>query len=216
MYAKKNSGKKVFAMLLAVVLLIGIGIGGTLAWLQDTTSTVTNTFTVGNVNIDLTETVGDTSESAKDEEVSNDTFKIVPGTEQDKNPTVIVEENSEACWLFVEIVESNNYIGDTNTRYITWSVDSAWTLLSETDNDGVRTYVYYIEHAATTEDVPNAVLADNKVSYAGTLTKADLEALGTTMPALTFKAYAIQSESLKDASNNAVTEASAAWSLLNP
>lgn len=55
MYAKKGANKKMVAVLLAVALLIGCGIGGTLAWLMDTTPAVTNTFTVGNVDITLVE-----------------------------------------------------------------------------------------------------------------------------------------------------------------
>lgn len=210
MYAKKGSGMKVVATLLAIALLMGVAIGGTLAWLMDNTNTVTNTFTVGDINIDLTENVNGTDKSAKEQAVSNDNFKIVPGTSQDKNPTVTVKENSEACWLFVEITESNNYTG--TTPYITWSVDSAWTNLSETEKDGVKTYVYYIQHAATTDTaVPHSVLTNSKVSYSSDLTKAQLDVLGTNKPSLTFKAYAIQQVN----GDGTIFTAETAWDELN-
>ena len=57
---RELSGKLVVAML-AVTLLIGCAIGGTVAWLTDKTTAVTNTFTYGDINIELTE--GVTAES---------------------------------------------------------------------------------------------------------------------------------------------------------
>ena len=55
MCAKKNSGTKVVAILLAVSLLIGIGVGGTLAWLTSTPDSINSTFTSGSITITLTE-----------------------------------------------------------------------------------------------------------------------------------------------------------------
>ena len=43
--------KKVLALLLCAVLLVGATITGTLAYLSQTTETVTNTFTVGKVSL---------------------------------------------------------------------------------------------------------------------------------------------------------------------
>lgn len=202
MYAKKNSGKKVVLALLAIVLLISGAVGGTVAWLKDSTDTVTNTFTVGDINIDLTEN----GTSAKDSPVTNNNFKIIPGGEQEKDPTVTVKANSEACWLFVKITESNNYNG--STPYVTWSVDRAWTELSQTTEDGVKTYVYYIDQAATTADVPHAVLNGSKVTYADTLTKADLNALDGEKPSLEFAAYAVQK-----ANGNSIFTVEQAWDI---
>ena len=51
--------KKTLALVLALTLLVAGVIGGTLAWLTDQTDEVKNTFTVGDINIDLTETTTD-------------------------------------------------------------------------------------------------------------------------------------------------------------
>ena len=59
--------KKILASVVAVALVACCVIGGTLAWLTDKTDSKVNTFTVGDVNIDLTETTT--------------TYKILPGTE---------------------------------------------------------------------------------------------------------------------------------------
>ena len=53
-YMKKSPVKGI-ALALVLVLLLGCGIGGTIAWLLDTTPTVTNTFTVGKVDLTLVE-----------------------------------------------------------------------------------------------------------------------------------------------------------------
>ena len=47
--------KKVLAMLLAVLMIVTATVAGTVAWLQDTTTEVKNTFTEGKVDITLVE-----------------------------------------------------------------------------------------------------------------------------------------------------------------
>ena len=44
--------KRSVALLVAIALLIGCAAGGTMAWLMDKTTAVTNTFVAGNINID--------------------------------------------------------------------------------------------------------------------------------------------------------------------
>lgn len=198
MYAKKSVSMKVVVLLLAVVLLIGCTVGGTLAWLIAQTNTVTNTFTVGNINIDLTETVGGTATSAKEAAVENKGFKIVPGVTESKNPTVIVEAKSENSFVFVKIEESN--ITVDNVTYVTWKIADGWTQLAGVSG------VYYREYTADAEAI-YPVLKDNQVSYPATLTKAQLDALGNEQPALIFTAYAVQ----KEGSNTAEE----AWAKIN-
>ena len=49
--------KRSVALLVAIALLIGCAAGGTMAWLTMQTGTITNTFTVGDINITLDETM---------------------------------------------------------------------------------------------------------------------------------------------------------------
>ena len=74
---RRGVSAKALALVLVVVLLFGGALGGTLAWLTAKTDTVTNTFTVGDINIDLTETTTD--------------YKLVPGNTIAKDPTVTVK-----------------------------------------------------------------------------------------------------------------------------
>lgn len=181
----KKSSKKGIALLLVLFLLVGCVIGTTLAWLTDKTTSITNTFTVGVVDIDLTET--------------DRTYKLVPGETLPKDPKVIVNAGSEACWVFVKIDKANNV--DT---YIDYSIATAWTQL--------KNGVYYIDQNALTDansqNAEYSVLLNNAVTVKSTLEAADLTAASTNAPTLTFTAYAIQ----KDATS--INTAMAAWNLL--
>lgn len=159
--------KKTLALVLALTLLVAGVVGGTLAWLTDRTAEVKNTFTVGDINIGLTETTTD--------------YKMVPGNTIAKDPTVTVKANSEACWLFVQVTESENL--DT---FITYAIANGWTKL--------KSGVYYREVSASDADQPFSVLAGNAVTVNNTVTKEMLTAKDFTNPTLTFKAYAIQKD----------------------
>lgn len=180
--------KKTFALLLSLVLVFGVIAGGTLAWLIDKTDPVTNTFTVGDINIDL-------------DESKNLDLKIVPGKNITKDPKVTVEANSEACWLFVKVEESNwpDFKNGT-ARKVDYKMATGWTALDETNYPGV----YYREVAATTSAVVYPVLLNNTVTVSDTLSKTEVNQI-TTNPTLTFTAYAVQKE--------ATTTAAAAWAL---
>lgn len=209
------NAKKIVAALLAVVLLIGIGVGGTLAWLFDFTNEVQNTFTVGNINIDLVETVDSKSESAKEGPVGNDNFTIIPGTQQTKDPKVIVKGGSEDCYVFVKVIEKNTTYN--NVEYVHWDIPTDWTPLLTDALDGGK--VYYRVYSANTADQEYPVLLDNKVTYSENLTKQQIDALqnfikatytdnpAEGLPSLTFKAFAVQKEGSADAA--------AAWAKLN-
>ena len=212
MYAKKKSvSMKAVILLLAVVLLIGGAVGGTLAWLIASTNTVTNTFTVGDIDIDLTETVNGQSQSALTSAVTNDGFKMVPGTDLSKDPKVTVKANSEDCWLFIKVTAANGVaLSDQSTSndYITYTMADGWTAVPN------HVGVYYRKVTTSNADQSFEVLKNNQVHVLNTVTKAMMETAETQKPSLVFTAYAIQSEGLKDTNGNAVTEAATAWGLV--
>ena len=160
--------KKSIALVLALVLVVGGVVGGTIAWLTDKTEEIKNTFTVGNIDIELAETTTN--------------YKMIPGETIAKDPVVTVVGGSEDCWLFVEITESDNL-----DDFITYAPAAGWTVLEEN--------VIYREVAAAEADQEFAVLEGNEVTVNGDVTKDMMDAIedGTaTEPTLTFKAYAIQ------------------------
>ena len=183
---KRKIRNRRIAMTVALVLVVALAyVGGTIAWLTATTTPVTNTFTVGNIDIALAETTSN--------------YKMVPGNTIAKDPTVTVKANSEACWLFVKIEESDNL-----KSYIDYSVAEGWTALT-----GV-TGVYYREVAATTTDTAFSVLTSDQVTVKNTVTKADMDAIANntaSKPTLTFTAYACQKDNVNSAAD--------AWAKIN-
>lgn len=170
---RRNRMKRAVALIAMLVLALCIGIGGTYAWLTDNTPSITNTFTVGNIDIELAET--------------KTNFKMVPGTQIDKDPKVTVKANSEACWLFVKVEESTNL-----RNYIDYTIASGWTALTGVNG------VYYRKVEASSSDQTFSVLDGDKVTVKNSVTKSDMDALTATatpapvQPTLTFTAYAVQ------------------------
>lgn len=174
---RRSVSSRMFIAMLALVLVIGCAVGGTVAWLVAKTDPVVNTFTYGDINITLTET-----------KPENKQAKIIPGVDISKDPTVTVKANSEACWLFVKVEEENWPTfteADGTTKKVSYAIADSWTAL--TDVPGV----YYREVPAATADTDFAILRDNVVTVSSTLTKTEVNSVNT-QPKLTFTAYAIQ------------------------
>lgn len=109
----KKRTRKLLTMVCCAVALVVISVGATLAYLTDTES-VTNTFTVGNVNITLDElktgtdgvpvTPNERISGNRENENYTNKYHLLPGESYTKDPTVHVVANSESCWLFVKVV----------------------------------------------------------------------------------------------------------------
>ncbi len=200
MYEKKNKTLKVLVAVLSVILVMCLTVAGTLAYLQDKTETVINTFTSSDVSITLTET-----------KPANKTAKMVPGADIEKDPKVNVRDGSEDCYVYVKIEKSANF--DT---YMTYEVDTTvWTQVETGGN-----YVVYGREATANKSYD--ILKDNKVSVNPTVTKADMQLIdgvivdGVTelsAPTLTFTAYAIQRTEL-ESDGAAVNDVITAWDLV--
>ncbi len=183
---KKGVSTKVFLSLLALVLVVGCAVGGTIAWLTATTDPVVNTFTYGKINIALTETKPENKQAT-----------IIPGVNISKDPKVTVKADSEACWLFVKVGEANwpTFI-DEDGRKVSYDIANGWKALDATNHPGV----YYREVEAVTADTDFYVLKDNKVYVSENLTKEEVNGI-TTQPTLTFTAYAVQKDGIDTAAD---------------
>ena len=187
---KKGVSTKVFLSLLALVLVVGCAVGGTIAWLTAKTDPVVNTFTYGKINIELTET-----------KPENKKATIIPGVNISKDPKVTVIGGSEACWLFVKVAEANwpTFI-DEDGRKVSYAIATGWEELS-----GVAG-VYYREVDAVTANKDFYVLAGDAtypngvVTVSEELTKAEVNSI-TTQPTLTFTAYAVQKDGIGTAAD---------------
>ena len=194
---RRNVSNKTVAILLALVLAIGCAVGGTLAWLISQTEPVVNTFTYGDINIELYEHEYNAGENKLETKKATkvDNYKIIPGVDLPKDPTVEVKANSEACWLFVKVEEENwpAFVDANKTKKVSYSIANDWNALQG------QTGVYYREVAANDKAQEFPVLKGNTVTVSDTLTKDEVDQLKEKKPTLTFKAYAVQKDGIADA-----------------
>ena len=153
--------------ILAVIAILAVASFATLAYLTDSTGAVTNTFTVGDLDIELTETYTQNS-------------KIYPGATISKTPVVTVLANSEPSYLYVMVDNQLSPHGVLNILPANWVSIGA---------NGTRTVYRY------TSVVPLSASAQtftvfSTVSFSGSLTNAQLATLQGKN--IVIKAYAHQ------------------------
>ena len=182
---------KALLLALCAVLLVAVSVLGTMAYLTSKTQVITNTFTVGDINIELTETKPESKQA-----------KIIPGVDIEKDPKVMVKKDSEACWLFVKVEQTGTFVKDKVTYSVMTGPDD-WT---KGDGTNIPANVYYRAVDAVKNDTDFAVLKDNKIYVSEELSKSDIQSI-TTQPKLTFTAYAVQKDGMADAA--------AAWAAAN-
>lgn len=207
MYRRKRSRARMFlrygrkSIVLAAALVIAItgAVGGTLAWLIDDTDPITNTFTYGDINIELDETDAD-----GDEDPDNNTYEMYPGVTIEKDPRVTVLADSKDSWLFVKLEESENF-----DEFLVYAIADGWTALDGEEG------VYYRTTTESDQDQVFEVLEGNQVKVKESVTKDMLNALNANgennYPTLTITAYAVQLDSIATAGEAwALVEADAA------
>lgn len=199
MKREKKAGKRfgVKALVITGVCAVALNatIGGTVAWLISKTDSVTNTFTYGDINITLTET----DSGDNDGDANTNTYEMVPGKEIAKDPLITVEADSENCWLFAQITETEDF-----SSFIEYTVADGWMAL-EGENG-----VYYREVAKADYVQEFYVIAGNTVTVKEDVTKEMLNALGEDGSiTLSVTAYAVQ----RDGEIDAIDTAEEAWAL---
>lgn len=100
--------KRTVALVLAIVLVFAVAVGGTVAYLTSTAN-VKNTFTVGSVNIKLDEAkvTPDGKAVTPAERVTANDYKLMPGHEYTKDPTVTVLKGSEKSYVRMKVTFNN-------------------------------------------------------------------------------------------------------------
>lgn len=179
--------KKIVATGSALALTAAVAVGGTLAWLQNSTGPVTNTFTYSNdtnITLDLFE------HNAEGEEVKEQTYPIVPGATVDKDPTLRLSTTTDS-YLYFEIKDGLNAALEGVADY---TITSDWTKLMDGDAqvvgpNGGLVYVYNNGTATTTveKNIFPEVTFDSSVMTNENTAKLD----GTT---ITLYGYAVQEE----------------------
>lgn len=168
--------KKSIVLISLVTALVCIATATTTALLISNSGPVENVFTIGDIRLTLTETTGDT-------------YRLIPGTVIEKDPTVRVEGGSEDCWLFIKITKTKSF-----DDYIISEIEDGWTHLGGFDG------VYYRSVTRSEGGNTFGILKNNSMTVVDTLTEEKMTAIDGT-PMITFKAYAVQRHSIEDAND---------------
>ena len=171
--------KRKILLLAAVLAMVAVlGIGGTLAYFTDEGSK-TNTFTVGNVDIELTE-------PKWDEDGSGDAPDVYPGEPLAKDPTVT---NSGANPCFVRVsVEGLDCLGEAGmiiyrTDYVDNKLGDGWVL----HTDGYFYYSKPLAADATTDALFDQIVMPVGLENGDSVTEYDI----------VVNAYAVQAQGAK-------------------
>lgn len=203
---------KSITLIVAIAVVVTALIGGTVAWIMTETKPVVNTFTYGDINIDLDET--DATWNDQEDQFEKE-FEMIPGNDLVKDPTVTVKADSEACWLFVKLDKAG---GDVTLAdgtvcdfdsYLEYTMADGWTQLKDGQGNDI-VGVFYREVAEIPaiadggQDLKLGVIADNKVKVKQTVTKEMFNALDVPggenkIPTLTITAYAVQKDNIDTA-----------------
>lgn len=115
-----NKLKKTLVLVCCAALLVCISVGATLAYLTSKTEVVNNTFTVGKVKIDLDEApVDEDGKVIEGDRVKTNEYKLMPGHEYVKDPTVHVDPVSEESYIrtFVTVTKYNEIAAIIRAKY---------------------------------------------------------------------------------------------------
>ena len=178
--------KKSLVLVLTLVMLLSTAIGGTLAWLVDSTPQLKNTFTTANINVTLTETFNAKSEGNTSEK--NDIWKaqMIPGYTYKKDPKVEVSADSVDCYLFVKFEETNS-----PSTYLTYTSNltttNGWT---QGDGTDIPANVWYRKVKSSDTTRSWELLSGNTITVKDTVTKENMSTAASAT--LTYTAYASQ------------------------
>ena len=172
----KKKSKKFVAIIIAALAIIITG--GVVAYLTDT-DTATNTFTIGAVDIDLTE----------DNWNATNAENVVPGQVINKDPA-IDNTGSNSAYVYIKVEEPVVALAAEGTGpLLTYTVNNGWTQLSTNTSGSTKTTVYYYNNAlaagaSTTALFNNVTVSEfNQASVSGSKN-------------MVVTAYAIQSNDL--------------------
>lgn len=200
--------KKIALVALAVVLIAGLSVAGTMALLKQNTAAVTNTFQAYNIGPDdeplaSTFTLQEHElEQGKDgsytlsttDTVNSNTYDILPGVVLPKDPYVTIGGRTAApARLFVEVV------GEL-PESCAWELDEKWELLNGvTGAKGGKVYVWN-EVLASSEGNDNYnIIKDKEIVVDGNADLSDF----TADTKITFYAYLAQATVSVDGVNSA-------------
>lgn len=136
----------------AVVLLLVFIVGGAIAYFTDT-ETKTNTFTIGSVDITLTETGWDALTDTDEDGIPDLAEDMMPGDSVTKDPLITNVSTKNPAYVFVKLEVPCTTIvapATVSEELFTYTINAGWTELTVSNelpvactSGGTATHVYY-------------------------------------------------------------------------
>lgn len=190
---------KALLLALCAVLLVTASVLGTMAYLTSTDK-VENTFTVGSVAITMDEKDVDDSTPNADRDTKN-SYKLLPGHEYKKDPTIHVDANSEDCFLFVKV--ENDIVAiesqEEGESVAAQMIANGWKTVKVKGQTGI--YVYVGKTAGATDPATvvkkmNVPVFDKLVIAGDSVNNDTLKEYASKN--ITVTAYAVQKDGFED------------------
>lgn len=197
-----NTTKKLTIAVVALALSLVLVVGGTVAFLVATSGPVTNTFTYGDINIELKEHKYVNGAIITTEEVTaNNTYKVIPGDTEEKDPFVRVTSGSEKCYVYVTV--QNSVKLDDGTIVASVNISSTDWLVVATKGD---TTLYRYKEVVDASTEAKTLQVFTAVTYdAEKILKTNIAQVNNDT--ITVVAYAYQEANVsQDAADTAVKE----------
>lgn len=183
--------KKILAISLVVSLVAVAALGVTLAYFTDT-DTVDNVFTMGNVDISLTEPSFDGGED-------NTIDGVAPGDVIPKDP-IITNDGDNDAWVFMKLTLSDAealgvLVPDLATQGLINFNSTNWTFFANNEDTATDTRVIWIGYNTVLASGSTTVAPFTQISIPTYWDNTDMGSLGEEF-SLTVDAYAIQADNI--------------------
>lgn len=193
---------KALIVVLCVVSVVAISVLGTLAYLTSRDEVI-NTFTIGDVSINLDEAAVDTDGNPIDgaDRVKQNEYHLLPGKTYVKDPTVTVAKESDEA--YIRMMVTVNYITELKAifgddfrpeNYVSGWDSAKWPCVAAVDNgDNTATYEFrYYKTVSTMGADADLTLEPlfTSLNVPGTITSAQLKTIADLQ--ITVEGHAIQ------------------------
>lgn len=175
---------KALLLTLCAVLLVAASVLGTMAYLTST-DTVTNTFTVGKVEIKLDEAKV-TADGIPEEgaaRVTENSYKLMPGNTYTKDPTVTVKAGSEESYVRMKVTFNNA------TEIIALCTDPEFADDGPTGVENAYPLIRMVKFVEANAAKWDGIIPDNMVDTEDMLGNAKYFAYDKTADTLTYYFY---------------------------
>lgn len=170
---------KALLLTLCAVLLVAASVLGTMAYLTST-DTVTNTFTIGKVEIKLDETDVTNQTGPR---VQANSYKLMPGTTYTKDPTVTVKAGSEESYVRMKVTFNNA------TEIIALCTDPEFTDDGPTGVENAYPLIRMVKFVEANAAKWDGIIPDNMVETEDMLAMPKYFAYDKTADTLTYIFY---------------------------